>query len=398
MSITKTLKYPLLFIFSFALLGCNEQLDQNQRPAQKLHVDVLPLTYTTLRLTTELPGRIAAFKEVEVRPQITGILKNIAYKEGSDVNVGDLLFEIESTSYQSSVNSAEAQLKKALANEQSTQKEAERNAKLLKQNLSSQKNYDDANSLYLQAKAEVAIRQADLDYANIQLSYTKIKAPISGNVGLSAFSEGSLLTTGQSDYLTTIFQSDNVYIDMEQSSLSLYKLQKEFSELVGKKPLVPVSITLEDGTTYEHQGQLEYIDSQVASSTGTVTLRALIPNPKHTLLSGMYVRAHISSPEERNYLVVPQSSVVRSQSGEPSIFIVDENNKTVKKSIVLGNEVNNQWVVKQGLALGDKVVINNLSKVKSNQTVIIDSEISANNTNKLDQPSSDSEINSKAAE
>jgi membrane fusion protein (multidrug efflux system) len=167
---------------------------------------------------------------------------------------------------------------------------------------------------------------------------------------------------------------------MEQSSLSLYKLQKEFSELAEKKPIVPVSITLEDGTTYEHQGQLEFIDTQVSSSTGSVTLRALIPNPEHTLLSGMYVRAHIASPEERNYLVVPQSAVVRSQSGEPSIFIVDENNKTVKKSVVLGNEVNNQWVVKEGLALGDKVVINNLTKVKSNQTVVIDSEVTTSNS------------------
>lgn len=380
MSITKTLKYPLLFILSFTLLGCNEQLDLNQRAVQDLHVDVLPLTYTPLRLSTELPGRITAFKEVEVRPQITGIVKKIAYKEGSNVKAGNLLFEIESTSYQSSVNNAEAQLKKALANEQSTQKEAERNAKLLKQNLTSQKTYDDAHSLYLQAKAEVSIRQADLDYANIQLSYTKIKAPISGQVGLSEVSEGALLTAGQADYLTTIIQSDNVYIDMEQSSLSLYKLQKEFSELAGKKPIVPVSITLEDGTTYEHQGQLEFIDAQVASSTGTITLRALIPNPEYTLLSGMYVRAHIASPEERDYLVVPQSAVVRSQSGEPSIFIIDDNNKTVKKSIVLGNEVGNKWVVKQGLTAGDKVVINNLAKIKSNQTVIIDSEITTNNS------------------
>ena len=390
MCLSKVLKYPLLFLFSFSLLGCNEQL-KPKNSIQNLHVDVQPLSYTTLRLTTELPGRITAFKEVEVRPQITGIIKSRLFKEGSYVKAGDLLFEIESTSYQSSVNSAKAQLNKALANQQSTQKEATRILKLLKKKLTSQKTYDDANSAYLQAKAEVGIRQADLDYAAIQLSYTKIKAPISGSIGLSEVSEGSLVTAGQSDYITTIKQSDNVYIDMEQSSLSLYKLQKEFSSTAGKKLTVPVSITLEDGTAYEHTGQLEFIDTQVTASTGTVTLRALIPNPNHALLAGMYVRAHLASPEERNYLVVPQSIVVRSQSGKPSIFVVDKNNKTIKKPVVLGNEVGNAWVVKEGLAVGDKVVVNNLIKIKTNQTVIIDSEITTNT-------SSTPETNSKAVD
>jgi len=196
MCLSKVLKYPLLFLFSFSLLGCNEQL-KPKNSIQNLHVDVQPLSYTTLRLTTELPGRITAFKEVEVRPQITGIIKSRLFKEGSYVKAGDLLFEIESTSYQSSVNSAKAQLNKALANQQSTQKEATRILKLLKKKLTSQKTYDDANSAYLQAKAEVGIRQADLDYAAIQLSYTKIKAPISGSIGLSEVSEGSLVTAGQ---------------------------------------------------------------------------------------------------------------------------------------------------------------------------------------------------------
>jgi len=168
-------------------------------------------------------------------------------------------------------------------------------------------------------------------------------------------------------------------------------MQKEFSSTAGKKLTVPVSITLEDGTAYEHTGQLEFIATQVTASTGTVTLRALIPNPNHALLAGMYVRAHLASPEERNYLVVPQSIVVRSQSGKPSIFVVDKDNKTIKKSVVLGNEVGNAWVVKEGLAVGDKVVVNNLIKIKTNQTVIIDSEITANT-------SSTPETNSKAVD
>ena len=321
-----------------------------------------------------MPGRIIAFKEAEVRPQITGIVKSRLYEEGSHVEAGQVLFQIDDTSYQSSVNSAKAQLKKALASETSTRKEAQRYAELLKKKLSSQQLYDQAESDYLQAKAEVALRQAELDNANIQLSYTQIKAPISGQAGFSEVSEGSLLTASQSTFLTTIIQSDNVYVDMQQSALSLYKLQQEFKNSSTEKAIVPVSITLEDGTLYEHKGQLAFMSNQTDGSTGTVTLRAIFPNPEHSLLAGMYVRSHVYMPEARDYLVVPQSSVVRSQSGVPSVFIVDENNKTVKKSIELGNEVGNTWVVKAGLNVDDKVVLNNLNKMKNDLTVIIDSE------------------------
>ena len=253
-----------------------------------------------------------------------------------------------------------------------------RYANLLKKKLTSQQLYDEADSTYLQAKAEVAIRQAELDYANIELSYTQIKAPISGQAGFSLVSEGSLLTTGQSDYITTIIQTDNVYVDMKQSSVSLYKLQQEFRTMINQRPIVPVSITLEDGTTYSEQGQLEFADTQVEGSTGTVTLRAIIPNPDNALLAGMYVRAYISMPEARDYLVIPQSSVVRSQSGVPSVYVVNQDNIIVKKTIVLSNEVGNGWVVKEGLEAGDKVVLNNLMNVKNNLSVIIDSDKKSN--------------------
>jgi len=375
MFFTREVKYSLLLLLlPLGLLGCSEQTEPDKRPVQSVHVDTTTLAYSTLRLSTELPGRIIAFKEAEVRPQITGIVKSRLYEEGSHVEAGQVLFQIDDTSYQSSVNSAKAQLKKALASETSTRKEAQRYAELLKKKLSSQQLYDQAESDYLQAKAEVALRQAELDNANIQLSYTQIKAPISGQAGFSEVSEGSLLTASQSTFLTTIIQSDNVYVDMQQSALSLYKLQQEFKNSATEKAIVPVSITLEDGTLYEHKGQLAFMSNQTDGSTGTVTLRAIFPNPEHSLLAGMYVRSHVYMPEARDYLVVPQSSVVRSQSGVPSVFIVDENNKTVKKSIELGNEVGNTWVVKAGLNVDDKVVLNNLNKMKNDLTVIIDSE------------------------
>ncbi|MGR5065205.1 efflux RND transporter periplasmic adaptor subunit [Photobacterium sp. DNB22_13_2] len=374
MYLANSLKLPLcLLLSSTLLLGCGEQAI-NQRPAPgPLHVDVIDLTPTTLRLTTELPGRITAFKQAEVRPQVTGILKSRLYNEGSQVEAGDVLYELDPTTYQSNVNSAQAQLAKALTSEDTAQKTAIRYQELLRKKLTSQQDFDDADAVYKEAQAEVAIRQAELDYANVELSYTKIKAPISGQAGLSLVSEGSLLTAEQSSYLTTIVQTSNVYVDMQQSSLAITKIRKEFATFTEKNAEIPVSITLEDGSAYDEVGHLEFSDTLVSDSTGTVTLRAIIPNPSNLLLGGMYVRAHISMPEARDYLVVPQSAVVRSQSGEPSVFVVSQNNKTVKKPVVLGNEIGNGWVVKEGLVSGEQVVITNIINMKNDIAVVVDS-------------------------
>ena len=389
MFFAREVKYSLLLLLlPLGLFGCSDQTEPNKRPVQSIHVDTSTLTYSTLRLTTELPGRITAFKEAEVRPQITGIIESRLYMEGSYVEKGDILFQIDPTTYQSTVNSANAELKKALSSERNAKKEMARYAQLLKKKLSSQQLFDSAEAAYLEAKAEVAVRQATLDYANIELSYTKIKAPISGKAGFSQVSEGSLLTSGQSDYITTVIQTDNVYIDMQQSAVAFYKIQQEFKNATTKNPTVPVSITLEDGTIYDQTGHLEFTDTQTNGSTGTVALRAIIANPDNALLAGMYVRAKISMPEARDYLVVKQSTVVRSQSGLPSVFIVDDNNQIVKKSIVLGNEVDNGWVVKEGLKAGDNVVINNLAKVKNGLTVIVDNA-SNTATTKTDNQSKD---------
>ena len=373
MHFSAPLRLSLCFLLPFTLLGCGEQAQEQRPVAGPVHVDVLNLAPTRLRLTTELPGRIAAFKQAEVRPQVTGILKSRLYKEGSQVEAGDVLYEIDPTTYQSNVNSAQAQLAKAKTTEATNKKTALRYKELLRKKLTSQQDYDDADAAYKEAQAEVAINQAALDYANIELSYTKIKAPISGQAGLSLVSEGSLLTAEQSSYLTTIIQTSNVYVDMQQSSLSIHKMKQDFADFKDEKADIPVSITLEDGSAYEQVGHLEFADTQVSDSTGTVTLRAIIPNPNNTLLAGMYVRAHISMPEARDYLVVPQSAVVRSQSGVPSVFTVNQEGKTVKKTVVLDDEVDNGWVVKEGLVAGDQVVISNIINMKNDIAVIIDS-------------------------
>ena len=374
-------KIVFLLLLPMALLGCDKQEQLTaQSVIQKdpaIHVDTLMLSATTLRLTNELPGRISAYKEAEVRPQVSGIVQSREFAEGSLVKRGQILYKIDATTYQATVNSAKAQLDKAIANQESTNKIAIRYAELLRKNLASQQLYDESYSTYLQAKAEVAIRKADLENASIQLSYTDIKAPISGRIGISQVNEGTLLTTGQASYLTTIIQLDQVYVDMKQSSVSLYKLRQEFKKEIKDRPPVPVTVTLEDGTQYNELGYLEFADFQVDNATGSVTLRALMPNPENILLPGTFVRAHIALPTAKSYLVIPQSAVIRSQSGEPSVFLVSGNDLAIKKVIVLGHEVNNGWVVKQGLVAGDQVIINNLIKVKNNQKVIVDSKMGA---------------------
>lgn len=378
MNLHKSFKYGLSVLLPLILIGCSKPTDLPQAQAPALHVDTLTLTASNIRLTNQLPARVSAIKEAQVRPQITGILESRLFNEGDQVKKGDVLYQIDDTTYQATVNSAKAQLEKSLAAQSTTKKVEERYRDLLTKELISQQTYDDAHSAYLQAKADVAISKAALDAAEIELSYTKIKAPISGTVGMSEVSEGSLLTSGQSSYLTTIIQSDHVYIDMQQSSVSLYKLKKAFSDKTDERPSIPVSVTLEDGTQYSEQGYLEFSDAQVNASTGSVTLRAIMPNTNRLLLPGMFVQATIAMPEAKEYLVLPQSSIVRTQSGSPTVYVVNENGITERKEIVLGNEVNNGWIVEGGLQAGEKVIISNLLKVKSEQSVVIDSDSDTN--------------------
>ncbi|WP_417880558.1 efflux RND transporter periplasmic adaptor subunit [Vibrio sp.] len=384
------LRLPLCLLLSFVLFGCNDPSSEARPAMAPLHVDVLNLEPTTLRLTNELPGRIAAYNQAEVRPQVTGILKSRLYTEGSLVKKGDVLYQIDPITYQSNVNSAKAQLKKAIATRDTAKKSEVRYKELLRKKLTSQQDYDDAEAAYLEAQANVAVYQAALDYANIELSYTQIKAPISGQAGISTVSEGSLLIAEQSSYLTTITQTDNVYIDMQQSSVEIYKIKQDFSNLLKDGAVIPVTVTLEDGSAYDQVGHLEFSNTLVSDSTGTITLRAIIPNPNRALLPGMYVRAHISMPEAREYLVVPQSAVVRSQSGAPSVFVVNSDNKTEKKAVVLGNEVDNGWIVKEGLSQGDHVVISNIINMKNDIDVIVDSQTSSTTSTTNTTPQTES--------
>ncbi|MGO2168921.1 efflux RND transporter periplasmic adaptor subunit [Pseudoalteromonas sp. AOP31-A2-14] len=364
---------PNLLIIVLTLSACGEvqNLPDNKNDAVK--VDVIELKSITYQPSVELPGRVSAIKESEVRPQVSGIIKSRLFTDGKDVKEGDVLYQIDPAIYQANVNNAQASVKKAQADQKVAKKTLLRYEKLAKNNVASQQDLDDAEASYEQASAEVNVTQANLDYNNILLSYSQVKAPISGRIGISTVSEGALVTAEQSSYLTTIKQFDSVYVDMTQSSLALQKIRKELIGQEKKDDIdVPVTIKLEDGSAYPLKGYLESLDITVDQSTSSVTLRAIMPNPTLELLPGIFVRATIMGPVMQNIKLLPQSVIIRSQNGAPYVYVVNENNQAVKKDVVLGQEIGTQWEIKQGLTDGDKVIINSFLQLKDGVAVVID--------------------------
>ncbi|MGV3002156.1 efflux RND transporter periplasmic adaptor subunit [Vibrio sp. E150_018] len=367
-------RYALALSALFFLAGCNGQQESNKPQNNIVKVDVLEVTGVKFQPSAELPGRVAAIRESEVRPQVSGIIQKRLFTEGKEVKAGDVLYQIDPSIYQANVNNTQSNLDKAKADQNVAKKKLDRYTELNKKKLISQQDYDDAEANYEQATAEVNVAQSNLDYNNILLSYTEVKAPISGRIGISTVSEGALVTAEQTSYLTTIKQYDSVYVDMTQSSLELQRIRKNVTGTQAPKndKHPEVRIKLEDGSLYSLSGYLESSDITVDQSTSSVTIRAIVPNPDKELLPGIFVRATIMGPILSDVILLPQSVIIRSQKGDPYVYIVDENNQAVKKDLVLGQEVDNQWVILEGLKAGDKVILNNVMKLKNGVEVSID--------------------------
>lgn len=366
------------FLLLANIVACDDN-SENTVQRSPTSVDVIQVKHEKYHPSVELPGRVRALKESEVRPQVTGIIQERLYTEGKRVTAGETLYKIDPATYEANVKNAEANLKKAKADRNVAQKTLSRYEELASKKLASQQDYDDAKATYEQAKAEVDVAKANLDYQNILLSYTNVKAPISGRIGISTVSEGALVTAEQSSYLTTIKQFDYVYVDMTQSSLELQKIRKDLIGLQKKDDTtVSVSIKLEDGSQYEPIGELESSDITVDESTSSVTLRAIIPNPKRQLLPGIFVRATIQGPEASNIILIPQRTVIRNTNGTPFVYVANNDNHAIKKEIKLGREVGTNWEILEGLSEGDKVIINGFQKLEDGAPITIDSVLPAN--------------------
>ena len=267
--------------------------------------------------------------------------------------------------YQSDVNSAKAALLKAQADESVSKKTALRYQNLIKRKLISQEDYDTAEGNWKQAQAQSAVAKAALDNAGILLSYTQVKAPITGRIDISNVTEGALTTTNQETPLTMIQALDPIYVDLTQSSLAMARIKKN----LGNNSNLKVSVSLEDGSKYDHDGKLTFSGTRVDPSTGSVTLRAVIPNPNSILLPGMFVRAQIITANNQPMVTLPQSLVTFNNLGKATVMVV-EDGKVAVRPVVTGGTVNsNEWVITSGLQEGDHVIANNLLRIRPGMPV-----------------------------
>lgn len=328
-------------------------------------VATVKLETTKIERTEKLPGRTNAYRQAEIRPQINGIIIKRNFTEGAMVKEGDQLYQIDPSLYNAAYVSAKADLQRADANEKSVAAKASRYEKLVRINAVSKQEYDDVKAALAQAEADVAVADAKVATAKINLDYTKVYSPIAGRIGKSSVTEGALVTANQAQALTQVTQLDPIYVDMTQSSSDMMRINSQFGgQMDGRK----VNITLENGDTYDHDGTLQFSDVTVDETTGSVQLRALFPNPDGKLLPGLFVQAEVMLGEEEA-LLIPQKAAIRDKSGQLTAWVVNEKNVVNPVPIVAAREYKDQWVVTQGVSAGDVVVTEGFQKIKPGDTV-----------------------------
>ncbi|PRD14226.1 efflux RND transporter periplasmic adaptor subunit [Pantoea coffeiphila] len=345
---------PLCLVFMLA--GCDQGTkDTTVKP---INVGVTTLKSQPVTLFTQLPGRTTAVRTAEVRPQVSGIILKRLFVEGSDVKAGQPLYLIDPASYQATYD-------KALATLENARQLATRYKPLMEARAVSKQSYDDAVAAEKQAKAE-------LEIAQVNLNYTNVRSPITGRIGRSLYTEGALVTNGQSNYLTTIQQLDPIYVDVSESSLQLLRQRRALAE--GKLQAVgdnaaAVKLTLEDGSDYVHMGKLEFSEVTVDETTGSITMRAFFPNPNRELLPGMFVHAVLPQGVAHQRILAPQQSIMHDPKGRPYVYKIGADNKVVEQAIKTGEMINGQWLVTEGLKSGDRVVVDGLQLVRNGSLV-----------------------------
>lgn len=320
-------------------------------------------------LRSELPGRTVAFLTSDVRPQVSGIVKERLFQEGADVTAGQVLYRIDPSSYQATYDQAKADLGNAQAAVASSKLKDERYTELLQIQGVSKQDADEAHATYLQAMATVALKKAALESARINLGYTQVRAPISGRIGKSSVTAGALVTANQDTALATIRALDPVYVDLTQSSAQLLQLRKLLGTQGIKSGSRRVRLELEDGTEYSETGTLQFQEVAVDQATGSVTLRAQFPNPHGVLLPGMYVRAVLDEAVNSAALLAPQQSITRDPKGNAIAWVVGKRNQVEQRSVVTARAVGNNWLVTSGLNAGDQLIIEGLNKIRAGDTV-----------------------------
>jgi membrane fusion protein (multidrug efflux system) len=389
----KSIATAVLALAGLSLSGCKSQTALP--PAGPPEVAVVTIQPEPVVLTTELPGRISAYLVAEIRPQVSGLLQKRLFEEGASVRQGDLLYQIDPTPYQAAydqakaalataeanVATAEANVTMAEANLPAIRSRAERLKGLVAIHAVGQQDYDDAAAALRQAEANLLVRKTAVDVnrttvevnraamesARINLSYTPVRAPISGRIGKSSITVGAMVTAYQPIPLAVIQQLDPIYVDVTQASADLLRLRRNLEsgnlrhDGEGQRK---VGLLLEDGTRYQLRGTLQFRDVTVDPTTGSVTLRLVFPNPKQILLPGMFVRAVVEEGVNEQALFIPQQGVSRDPKGNPIALVVDENNKAALRPLELDRAIGDRWLVTKGLSPGDRVIVEGTDRVR----------------------------------
>jgi membrane fusion protein (multidrug efflux system) len=371
MNIKKNVSLTVLALSVGMLLPACKDVKQAPPPSaaapMAFEVGTIVITSQPAPLSVELPGRTAAYRVAEVRPQVSGIIQKRLFTEGSVVKAGELLYQIDAASYQAALAIAEAALAKSEAMEYSARLRSNRYQSLARNKAVSEQEQIDAEATWKQTLAEVAAAKAAVQNARINLEYTRVTAPIAGRIGKSLVSEGALVTAQQATALATIQQLDRLYVDVSQSSNELLQLKRKLlaQKAEGDEQLqTEVKVVLDDNSVYSETGVLEFSDVSVDQSTGTVTIRAIIGNPRHELLPGMFVRARLTSNRPQNTILVPQASIVRNNRGQAMVMLVNKESTVEARPVETGQNLGEQIMITKGLADGEQLIVAGLQKIR----------------------------------
>ncbi len=347
-----------------SLAGCSKAKPAAPPPAPP-EVGIIVVKPEKASLTTELSGRTVPHLTAEVRPQVSGIIKKRLFTEGSDVKAGQILYQIDPATYQAAYDSAKATEARVEASLVSVRLTEGRYRDLVKIKAVSQQDYDNASAVLHQAEADLAFAKAAVETARINLAYTRVTAPISGRIGRSTVTDGALVTANQPTALATVQQLDSMYVDVTQSTAELLKLKQNLASGTMKKSnSALVKLLMEDGSAYPLTGTLKFSEVTVDQTTGSVTLRAVFPNPRQTLLPGMFVRAILEEGVDAHAILVPQRGVTRTPKGDAMVMVVGAEDKAEPRPIKVVRTVGDSWLVSEGLRAGDRVILEGLQKAR----------------------------------
>lgn len=347
---------------SVALAACGGDDAAQQPPPPEVTVVTIATEDTTL--TRDLPGRTTAYQIAEVRPQVSGIIERRLFTEGGMVEEGEPLYQLDDATYQATLASAQAQLARAEATVEAARLRAARTTELARIDAVSRQDEENATAALRQAEADVKASQAAVQSARVNVGFARISAPISGRIGRSSVTQGALVTANQAQPLATVQQLDPIYVDLTQSASELLELRQAVAAGTMERVDLPVTIVLEDGTEFPHQGRLAFSEVSVDPSTGSYALRVVVDNPEHILMPGMYVNAVVGSGMREDAILAPQQGIARDPKGNTSAMVVNDQGLVEVRPVQVSRTVGDKWLVEDGLVAGDRVIVEGLQKIQ----------------------------------